>query len=291
MNIVHISKTPLAGSPNRFSDELNKLDTVQSVCFIERDYPGDLCGKFIGSSIIINQNTKPLLIDVVSKADVCHIHNDLSHEIINLILSNCKQCKFIYHVHSPLREGPLFFYNYESMGIDFFRKIVVAQYHPRLYQDFIPLLNIVPFKPNLSPTPITDKIRIIFSPSHNRVGGRWNDKTSTELRNALNLISKKGDIELVIPDKLSPHTLFELRRSCHITIDEIVTGSYHQISLEGLAAGNVVINNSDCLSNTFLEQVAEADSAPPFIIMNNRNVTHKLNELINNRDEIIKIQH
>lgn len=123
------------------------------------------------------------------------------------------------------------------------------------------------------------------------MGGRWNDKTSTELRNALNLISKKDDIELVIPDKLSPHTLFELRRSCHITIDEIVTGSYHQISLEGLAAGNVVINNSDCLSNTFLEQVAEADSAPPFIIMNNKNVTHKLNELINNRDEIIKIQH
>ncbi|MCF5866928.1 hypothetical protein [Aeromonas veronii] len=290
MNIVHIAKTPLAGSPSRLSDELNKVDNVHSVCFIERDYPGELSGKFIGSSIVIDKTTLSLLINKVEDADICHIHNDLSRDTLNLILANAESCKFIYHVHSPLREGPLFFNNYTSMEVDFDAKIVVAQYHPRQYQDFIPVLNIVPFKPSTAPSPLGGKIRILFSPSHSRTGGRWNDKTSPELERALNLISKRDDVEVIIPGKLSPSALFELRRTCHITIDEIVTGSYHQISLEGLAAGNVVINNSDALSNMFLEMIANANTTPPFLTLNNKTILAGLTELLNNRDSISQLQ-
>ncbi|MFM5253289.1 hypothetical protein ACEUBK_04030 [Aeromonas hydrophila] len=290
MNIVHIAKTPLAGSPGRLSDELNKLEGIYSTCFIERDYPGDLSGKFISSSIIIDKNTAPLLAKKISDADICHIHNDLTSDTLNLMLSSAEKCKFIYHVHSPLREGPLFFNNYSSMGVDFYAKIVVAQYHPRQYQTFTPVLNIVPFKPSAAPAPLEGKIRILFSPSHGRTGGRWNDKTSPELERALNLVSKRDDVEVIIPGRLSPAALFELRKTCHITIDEIVTGSYHQISLEGLAAGNVVINNSDDLSNIFLEMISNADTPPPFITFNNNNILTGLVELLNDKDKLSKIQ-
>ena len=290
MNIVHIAKTPLAGSPGRLSDELNKVESVHSICFIERDYPGELSGKFIGSSIVIDKNTTALLANKIENADICHIHNDLTNDTLNVVLSNAERCKFIYHVHSPLREGPLFFNNHVSFDIDFYKRIVVAQYHPRQYQEFTPVLNIVPFKPSTTPAPLKGKIKILFSPSHSRTGGRWNDKTSPELDRALSLISKRDDVEVIIPGKLSPSALFELRRTCHITIDEIVTGSYHQISLEGLAAGNIVINNSDALSNMFLEMVSGADSTPPFITLNNKNVLRGLTELINDKGKIVQLQ-
>lgn len=290
MNIVHIAKTPLAGSPGRLSEELNKLDGVFSSSFIERDYPGELSGKFLGESIILDKNTSSILVNKIKTADVCHIHNDLTSETIDIILSSANNCKFIYHVHSPLREGPLFFNNYKTMGIDFSHHLVVAQYHPRHYQDFIPVMNIVPFKPNYSPCPLDDKIRVLFSPSHIRTGGRWNDKTSPALEQALALVNQRPDVDVIIPGKISPSALFELRRSCHVTIDEIVTGSYHQISLEGLAAGNVVINNSDSLSNIFLEMVSCAATPPPFLTFNNTNIIQKLTKLLDNKQEIIEIQ-
>lgn len=290
MNIVHIAKTPLAGSPGRLSEELNKIDNVYSSSFIERDYPGELSGKFLGNSISLDKNSLSILVNKIKSADVCHIHNDLSSETINIILSNANHCKFIYHVHSPLREGPLFFNNYKALGIDFSHNLVVAQYHPRHYQDFIPIMNIVPFKQNNIPCPISDKVRILFSPSHVRTGGRWNDKTSQALEQALTLVNQRSDTEVIIPGKLSPSALFELRRTCHITIDEIVTGSYHQISLEGLAAGNVVINNSDNLSNLFLEMISCADSPPPFMNCNNTNIVQELTNLLDNKDELVKQQ-
>jgi len=290
MNIVHIAKTPLAGSPGRLSEELSKIDNVFSSSFVERDYPGELSGKFLGNSIILDNSSLSILATKIKKADICHIHNDLTSDTINLILSCATNCKFIYHVHSPLREGPLFFNNYKAMGIDFSHNLVVAQYHPRHYQDFIPVMNIVPFKPNNIPCPLDEKIRILFSPSHVRTGGRWNDKTSPALDQALALVNQRSDVEVITPGKLSPSALFELRRTCHITIDEIVTGSYHQISLEGLAAGNVVINNSDPLSNLFLEMISGAESPPPFLTLNNKNIFQKLNNLLDNKDEIIKIQ-
>lgn len=290
MNIIHIAKTPLAGSPCRLSEELNKLDDVFSSTFIERDYPGELSGKFIGSSIVLDKYSTSILAKRIEATDICHIHNDLTSETIDIILSRATHCKFIYHVHSPLREGPLFFNNYKSMGIDFSHNIVVAQYHPRHYQDFTPVLNIVPFKPNKAPCPLDNRIRILFSPSHTRIGGRWNDKTSANLEQALSLVAQRKDVEVIMPGKLSPSALFELRRTCHITIDEIVTGSYHQISLEGLAAGNVVINNSDYLSNSFLEMISNADSPPPFLKLNNNNIFQRLIELLESKDKIIELQ-
>ncbi|HBX14361.1 MAG TPA: hypothetical protein DEF92_16500 [Leclercia adecarboxylata] len=291
MNIVHISKTPLAGSPGRLSDETNKINEISSLAFIEKDYPGELSGKFIYNSILLDcLSSWNLLKHSIKFADIIHIHNDISMECLHIILNQNPTSKFVYHVHSPLREGPLFFEVYKTLGIDFYKKIVVGQYHPRHYPDFIPLLNIVPFKTNSNVKDINDKIRILFSPSHTRMGGRWNDKVSIELDRTLKLLDKDKRFEIITPNKISPSALFELRRTCNITIDEITTGSYHQISLEGLAAGNVVINNSDFFSNIFLETLSNSSEHVPFIRMNNKNVSRKLPELLSAPEEIYHIQ-
>ncbi|MBW9399806.1 hypothetical protein FHC51_08245 [Leclercia sp. EC_58] len=291
MNIVHISKTPLAGSPGRLSDEINKQNEISSLAFIEKDYPGELSGKFIYNSVVLDcLSSWDLLKYSVKSADIIHIHNDVSTECLHLILNQNPTSKFVYHVHSPLREGPLFFEVYKTLGIDFYKKIVVGQYHPRHYSDFIPLLNIVPFKATSSVKNVDDKIRILFSPSHTRTGGRWNDKVSAELDRTLKLIAKDKRFEIITPSKISPSALFELRKTCNITIDEITTGSYHQISLEGLAAGNVVINNSDFFSNIFLETLSSSSEHVPFVRMNNKNVSRKLPELLSRPEEIYSMQ-
>ena len=291
MNIVHISKTPLAGSPGRLSDEVNKINGVSSLAFIEKDYPNELGGKFIYNSILLDSTcTWDILSAAIKSCDICHIHNDIGHDTAKFIMNQEPACEFIYHVHSPLREGPLFFEAYKFMGIDFYKKIVVGQYHPRHYHDFIPLLNTVPFKAAASPMSTDGDIRILFSPSHRRTGGRWNDKVSSELDSALNLIAKTQSVEIVSPSKLTPTTLFELRKTCHITIDEIATGSYHQISLEGLAAGNVVINNSDYFCNTHLELLSKSNESVPFVRMNNKNVFERLSLLLKDKKQISSIQ-
>lgn len=291
MHIIHISKTPLAGSPGRLSDEVNKVNDISSLAFIERDYPGELCGKFIYNSILLDCGSSwDILKHAISSADIIHIHNDLSADCLRFIMDQEPSCKFVYHVHSPLREGPLFFEVYKTLGIEFYKKIVVGQYHPRHYPDFIPLLNIVPFKAPPKVKSVDGKIRLLFSPSHTRTGGRWNDKVSNELERTLKLIAKDKNLEIITPNKVSPSTLFELRKTCNITIDEISTGAYHQISLEGLAAGNLVINNSDYFSNIFLETLSKSPENVPFIRMNDKNVSEKLPEVLSNKDFVYSTQ-
>ncbi|GAA4650098.1 hypothetical protein GCM10023116_23810 [Kistimonas scapharcae] len=264
MKVVHISKTPLAGSPSRISDALNNYTEFESCHFIESDYPGSLNGKMSAHSILIDEGGKRdwLLKEALKNAEIVHVHNDISGSVANCFSLCRDDCKFIYHVHSPLREGPLFSNVSEDIGVDFDLKMVVAQYHPRHYQGYVPVLNIVPFKSSVKVIENNEIPRVLFSPAHRRTGGRWNDKVSDGLQIALESLARFNKIELLEVDGLKPYELFSLRKYCHITIDEIVTGSYHQISLEGLAAGNVVISNSDFFSDMFLKMLTGCTYSP-----------------------------
>ena len=79
--------------------------------------------------------------------------------------------KFIYKVHSPLREGPNFV-NYEPNKFYFNKKCVVSQYHPRLYPDYKMLPNLVLEKPTLNLINDDEIPRVLFSPAHKRIGGK-----------------------------------------------------------------------------------------------------------------------
>lgn len=264
MKIIHLSKTPLAGSPSRISDALNQYTDCESYHFIEADYPGELKGRMTDRSLTISLENGEywLFKKLMKEADIVHIHNEISESTIELLGLCSENCKFIYHVHSPLREGPLFTELCGSIGIDFDQKLVVAQYHPRLYQDYTPVLNLVPFIPSLNILGENEIPKLLFSPAHRRIGGRWNDKVSEGLLLALESLNKFKKIELIDVSAKTPYELFVLRKHCHITIDEIVTGSYHQISLEGLAAGNLVINNSDYFSDLFLSITSDGYEIP-----------------------------
>ncbi|EOW9316330.1 hypothetical protein [Vibrio cholerae] len=291
--ILHLSKTPLVGAPGKISKFSREVMGIDSIHFCETDYPGDLKGIFLVESICIGNDSEITyaLIKRIKKASIIHVHNEISPQLTLLIKKHAnKNVNYIYHVHSPVKEGPNFIEKITGIGIDFVKKLCVAQYHPRLYADYIPVPNIIDFQPSVNLLGNDEIPRVIFSPAHKRTGGRWNDKVSPKLTKVLHFLNEMKHIDLVIPGKVTPSTLYEIRKSCHITVDEIVTGGFHQLSLEGLAAGNVVINNSDFISNFYLEALSKGNQKSPFYTMNEENCYEKLITLLENKDMIREYQ-
>lgn len=295
INIAHLSNTPLVGAPGKISKLCNQFG-YQSISIVFHDYPenGKLNNKFLSDSILWNKADNNLctsLIKFVENADIIHIHNDVNIEYLKLFNFSLEQ-KFIYQTHSPLREGPLFFERDELFyPFKITRKLVVAQYQPRLYPNYIPVPNLVYNNPSVNLKQHGENLRVMFSPTHTRAG-RWNAKYSEQLDLALNSLNQNKKIEIFSPSEpLHPNALIEMRRFCHISIDEIVTGSYHQISLEGLCCGNVVINNSDFFSSSMLAMVANSKgNLPPFFECNPLNIYDRLLDLSLNDDLVREYQ-
>ncbi|QKJ66128.1 hypothetical protein HQN60_05035 [Deefgea piscis] len=282
-NVVHLARTPLVGAPGKVSKAIN-LAGGKSTSFCLSDYPdkGGLFGKFIDNTIVIN-NASSSVIDYfngkLKSADIIHVHNEIDNSLCELIQKFAPTAKCIYQVHSPKREGPLYLDRSEFQGVDFVEKLTVAQYQPRQYPDYTLVPNLVMDMPSINLRKDTEPLRIMFTPSHNR-GGRWNSKCSEKLDVALNALKACNLIDLVqLEQPLHPSSLLDLRRTCHASIDEIVTGAYHQVSLEGLCAGNVVINAADHVSKSMLSAVSNASVLPPFYYVDENNALDALLEL------------
>jgi hypothetical protein len=290
-NVVHLSSSPLVGAPGKLSDNLNNYsEGYNSEWFIEKDYPNHLKGFFSTNAINLGEKRNiyaDYLIKKIQNADIIHIHNFISAPFEKAILRESKKTvKFIYQVHSPLREGPIF-YNYEKESkIPFDDYLVVGQYQPRLFNNFKMVPNFVNQKSELNLLDDTEKIKIIFSPTHKQSGGRWNDKFSKNLNEYLKVLATTRKEEIIVYniEGMPPSSLLKMRTITHITIDEINTGAFHQVSLEGLSKGNVVINNADYFSKQAISAYASNDI--PFYTANDFNIQGRLDKLISDRNLI-----
>lgn len=291
INIVHLSNTPLVGAPGKISQLCNQ-NNYNSISIVFNDYPekGKLNNKFLSDSVLWSKSDPCLiksLINRIEHADIIHIHNDVSLDYLNLFNFSLNKQKFIYQTHSPLREGPLFFERCDLYPFTISKKLVVAQYQPRLYPDYIPVPNLVLDTPSIRLKEANEKLRVMFSPTHSRLG-RWNVKFSEELEVTLKNLEVSHKIEIFMPkEPLSPLALMQMRRYCHVSIDEIVTGSYHQVSLEGLCCGNVVLNNADFFASSMLALVAKSNDLPPFLECNPLNIWDVLSQLVSD-DELVR---
>jgi hypothetical protein len=120
-------------------------------------------------------------------------------------------------------------------------------------------------QPSLTTKHPGERLKVLYSPSHNR-DGRWGGKRSKQLDDAIDGLVSAGVIDAVVPSApVAPHALLELRRSVHVTIDEIITGGHHQVSLEGLCCGNAVITGADFFSRAMLCTSARIPEMPPFV--------------------------
>ncbi|WOG29988.1 hypothetical protein [Endozoicomonas sp. 8E] len=262
--VVHLSPTPLVGAPAKISKTLCDIG-INSSCVILRDYPphSGLSNFFISHATLANDSFDEIMAKCEC-ADIIHIHNDIPQSLAKKLFTLNHKI-FIYQVHSPLREGPLYYERSKYLGLDFSKKLVVAQYQPRLYPNYTLVPNITLYQPCVTYRKVGEPLKVMFSPSHKR-GGRWNIKVCSRTERAIEAVSSRNDVEVLFLNKPEhPNKLFKARCLAHVTIDEVLTGAYHQVSLEGLCAGNIVFNRADYFSKISLRNVAGSENCPPFI--------------------------
>lgn len=268
-NVVHFSPTPLVGAPAKIAAAQRQLG-LNALCVALTDYPkaGPLANKFIDGVLVWHEAERhvlDLIRAAVADADIIHVHNDLPADKVQWLRETCRHAAFVYHVHSPMREGPLYGARAEFINLPFRAHLSVAQYQPRHYPDYLPVPNLILDAPSVKLRQPDEKLRVLFSPSHTRAG-RWNAKYSERLEQVIRSLQALDRIEVVWPERpLPPAQLMTLRRNCHVSIDEIVTGAFHQVSLEGLCAGNVVINRADHFSRAMLANCTQTLAMPPFV--------------------------
>lgn len=292
LNVVHVSPTPLVGAPGKIA-WAQRLKGHNSLSLVFNDYPksGSLAGVFLDKSVTLNKFTKEHIEHEIEQADIIHVHNFLAEENMNWLLKLNQCASYVYQVHSPLREGPLYVNRAPSVpdSISFAVKLVVGQYAGRMYPDFIPVPNIIAEPPNVKPRKSGEKLKLMFSPSHSR-GGRWNAKYSEKCETVIDALSKIDKIHLVQPDKPAPPSvLMEVRRGCHISIDEISTGAFHQVSLEALCAGNISVNRADYFSKATFSNFCNGEM-PPFVYADDSSIAGTLLDLADDWEETARLQ-
>jgi len=131
--------------------------------------------------------------------------------------------------------------------------VVVAQYQATLAEfcGWQPVPNPVPlWEERFQPGPKDSTINICYTPSgaHECYPSDhrlyWHSKGFETTNRVLDLLSRRYGIiaHSTRHSQISHAASLALKRKAHIVIDECVTGSYHRNSLEGLAAGCVVVN-------------------------------------------------
>jgi hypothetical protein len=281
IRIAHLSPTPLVAAPRKIADMCARLG-ADTTAIAASDYPGPLAEIFKPGYLVwrnAHNRVRDLIARKISEANILHIHNELPREFAPFVTANSGQ-RIIYHVHSPKREGPVYVDRTEAHGLHVSEKLVVGQIWPRLWRDFRPVPNIVNAEPSLRLIKDDEMPRVLFAPAHKREG-RWGGKVSTRQSDVLAGLAKAGLIDLVELDRpIAPDELLALRRTVHVTVDEVVTGGFHQISLEGLCAGNVVINGADHFSLAMFTQAARADAPPPFVRASEQTLAETLARLV-----------
>lgn len=276
MNVLQLSPTPLVMAPELLSSALNSYTDISSKTILFSDYPNKLAGIFIREAIVFSKTTKDLISVMFKKADIITIHNSTTPVMEEMIKEFASpDVKFVYVAHSPQHEGPLFFNPEIADEIDYDAKLVIGQYQPRHYQDSIIVPNITMFDP-IDEVTVNEVPKVMFNPAHTKTGGRWNDKTSFKLNEIITSLDKLGLIELINIQGVRPDILFEYRKQADFTIDEIVTGAFHKVSLEGLCAGNATINNADFFSLQMIKGFSKHNELPPFVTANENTIQNIL---------------
>jgi|GEM_PF-1352415 len=297
-HVIQITQSPLVGSPGLVSEGLNRhAEDYSSEWLYVQDYAGGRSGIMTKYGRLVALETPEAIAkfaETVKSADIIQIHNLLPRKMVELLKEHVRpETKFVYQVRSPHREPPLFVDLPDVLDIEFDALTVICQYHLRVYPDYWPTPLLDLDETSIQLLKEGQKPRVLYRPSHLKPPKetRWNTKYSKLMHESLIACDKEGLIELIYPQNpVPPHKLKELRRACHISIDEIVTGAFHTVSIEGLCCGNVVINNSDIFSDMSMAFLTSDNKLPPFYRCNHYNFDERLRALLSDPDKIRALQ-
>ena len=294
MNIVHLSTTPLAGSPYSISTALNRYTECNSrhIClesdtYGKRTYPSDLDWA----------KDKTKCLELLELADIVHCHHVFHTENspFGNLRKNCsKNVHFIRHYHaapSAIKKHKPYQEDLdECISEEPLPSLVNAQ-HPERY---FPKSKIVP-NIILLDDPVFNKCgnhntnTITFSPTFgnsawftNDPDNRWNTKGAPETTSLLKKITKDYDFDFDLIENSTWKECMLRRKNGILAIDELVTGSYHRSSLECLALGKTTLAFLDDRTQEVIKDISGTNNLP-WVNTHLENAYQDIEYLINNK--------
>lgn len=293
MNILLVSETPVAGTVCRFSQALSDSNSVrESFPFVLRNYknsPFDLPYGQMSSY----HNWANILGEYARNADHVIFHNCTEQSILNIVKNSARSGTSLnYHLHSPPFEPPLFTYDIITNN-DFDNVFSVAQGYARFYDNSIPIANIIP---DIKVFNRKSRRSAVVVGHLRTTSARWSKKIPQNLVQDLEKLLNEDKVEVcTIPklfgcDTVPYKTFSQALQNFNYVIDDICSGLFHQISLEGLKSGCIVFSAADSYSIDSFCLAAECPP-PPFDFVNDMYDIHeKIRYYERNPFELEKIQ-
>ena len=292
--IVHISSTPLSGSPIQIVEAINKHSNFQArlvnlnpSAYKNFDENSPLSKNSFKEDLKWPED-KDEIFKCIEIADIIHVHQAI----------DLKENKLGINFYELLKQGKKFVRQWHSepehymewLGVspsDFkedFPHLVVSQYHERFYPWAVPVPNII--CNSLIDSSYNESFdwrtpKIVFSPSNKNspVKKRWASKGYHETLRILDRVKRSTGVEFEVLFDTPHDEVISAKSKCTIVIDDIVTGSYHRSGLEGLALGKATFSYLDQRTATTLG-IITGTSTNPFILSSARSLEEMLKAVI-----------
>ena len=289
INIVHFSRTPSAGSPIRLVQALKKYSDFNiSLIDLHRFniFPED---------IIFNEDLDKAL-ELTNKADIIHFHHYIDLDTNEFHPINFKELKdngtlFL----RQYRTNPKFTAKSASVNIkEIYDKsiptIVVGQYMERFYPTAFVVPNIIPENDSLYIPSTNRNEGIYFAPTfkHSAWTHRWETKAAPEVMKILNLLKKEINAKIISLNNKPLNDALKIKQGSEIVIDDLITGSYHISSLEGLSMGKPVLSYLDERTKFILSELSGSNECP-FVNVRLEEAYEILSFLLDNKNIIKEI--
>lgn len=292
MLVVHVSLTPLAGSPIRIVRALQRHTGVEArlVNLAPRAY-----GRRVFPEDLAWEERTDEARELVARADVLHFHhwfdfgsrtNPFGFDFLGAQKSGARH---LMHWHS----SPEFTARNAGVPVQTLLEadlpqLVMAQYHERYY----PRARIAPLvvehaetgaadaaatgaansraeharhaPPILEPGSPSRRPIVMFTPS--QFAGahveRWETKGRPEVVALLERLARRGVLEPFVAHDLPFEECQRRRAQADIVIDDVVTGSYHTTTLESLSLGKPTISWLDARTQAVLAELTGSHEFP-----------------------------
>lgn len=276
MQVVHLSLTPLAGSPIRIVNALRRhtswqarLVVLNPSAYSTRTFEGDLDWTL----------DREEALSCIRRADILHLHHffDLEHNPFELDFAALRRSgkQLVRQFHS----GPFHIAGGQVSRIrevieSPIPQLVISQYQERYFPRARLVPNLVPldddlYRPLVIPRS-TENLRIFFAPSsptsaweHLDAIRRWETKGLPETVRMLQHVQRRNPSVVVDVRRDIPHTdCLYARQAADLSIDDLVTGSFHLSSLEGLAQGVPTLSFLDRRTLSILAEMTGTATHP-----------------------------
>lgn len=290
VNILHFSRTPLAGAPIRLVRALQN-HTNYNVHLVDLKKWG-----IFDQDIIFSENSEQAM-ELAEDADIIHLHNYLDYNSNDFSPINFQELHnegkiFVrqFHSHPQLvaREMKISISDLLDSPIP---SLVIAQFQERYYPTARVVPNIIPqddpyYKKSKEDTSET----IFFSPSakDSILADRWNTKGAYETIKILKKVSQNTGCPLKIMSGKPLDQVLRMKGQAKVVVDELITGSYHMSGLEGLSLGKPVFAYLDPRVDYVLREISGAKYSP-FINIRLEDAQKVMINLLNHPDASYEI--